>query len=133
MSAGSIARPETPSAAPARRAGHTRITSAALHRTVEAIAAHAFGVPPGEVTARISDAQAHLSITLAVALPVPALTDAARNPGVVAALGGTLYQRAERARAEIMNQAQTIAGVSVAHVDIRLTGVYRQDKGSTLR
>lgn len=135
MSTGTIARPDTAPAAPVtgRRAGHTRITSAALHHTVEAIAATAFGVPTREVKARIHDDQGHLAVTVAVAIAVPSLTDAARNPGIVAATGGTLYERAEHARTRIIDDALNIAGTSVAQVDIRLTGLHRGEKEGTLR
>ena len=135
MSAGTIERPETVQAAPrtGRRAGHTRITSAALHHTVEAIAAGAFRVPASEVKARVHDHQGHLSVLVDVALPMPSLTKAARNPAAVQAAGGTLYERAGRARADIIARALTIAGASVARVDIRLGGLYEKKKESTLR
>ncbi|MET3949046.1 uncharacterized protein (DUF1800 family) [Arthrobacter sp. UYCu512] len=137
MSAGTIARPDTAPAPPpgSRRTGHTRITSAALHHTVEAITAAAFGIPAREVKARIHDDHGHLAVTVtvAVALAVPSLTDAARNTGIVAATGGTLYERAERARAEIIDGAMDIAGATVAQVDIRLTGLYQVKKEGALR
>ena len=135
MSAGTIARPDTAATAPAsrRRAGHTRITSAALHHTVEAIAATAFGVPAGEVKARVHDDQGHLAVTVAVALAMPSLIDAARDPGIVAATGGPHSERAEAARAGIIEGAKNIAGTSVARVDIRLTGLHRGKKEGTLR
>lgn len=135
MSTGTIARPDTAPAglAAVRRDGHTRITSAALHHTVEAITAAAFGVPASEVRAWIHDDQGQLGVTVAVALDVPSLTEAARNPDVVAAMGGTLYERAERARTEIVSGAMKIAGASVGQVDIRLTGLYKEKKEGRLR
>lgn len=135
MSAGTIERPETLPAAhrPGRRPGHTRITSAALHHTLEAIAADAFRIPAGEVKARVNDEHGRLSVTVAVALAMPSLTDAARNPAVVPAAGGTLYERAEQARTDIIAGASRIAGATVARVDIRLTGLYQETKDSTFR
>ncbi|MDI3243341.1 hypothetical protein QK292_17515 [Arthrobacter sp. AL08] len=135
MSAGTIARPDTAPAPPpgARRAGHTRITSAALHHTVEAITAAAFGIPAREVKARIHDDHGHMAVTVAVALAVPSLNEAARNTGIVTATGGTLYERAGRARAEIIDDAMDIAGATVAQVDIRLTGLHHGKKEGALR
>ncbi|MET3948471.1 hypothetical protein ABIB49_003196 [Arthrobacter sp. UYCu512] len=135
MSASTIEPRQKVRAAPraGRRAGHTRTTSAALHHTIGAITADAFGIPPRAVTARVHDDRGHLSVTVAVALPMPSLTEAARNPLAVTSSGGTLYERAERARTDILARALAIAGTSVARVDIRLTGLLREKKEATLR
>lgn len=127
------AGPAHPGRRARRRAGHTRISSAALHHTIEAVAGDAFGIAAKDANARIEDDGGRLHVTVALALPLPSLAEAAHNPDVVAATGGTVYDRAEQARAAIISGALDIAGASVARVDVRLTGRQQDKKKGALR
>lgn len=110
-------------AAAMRRAGHTRITKSALTHTAEAVAAAAFGVPRREVRVALADDGGALGITVSVPLPAPSLLQAAQDPSVVDHGGGTVFDRADRARNGIRETAQQVTGSQVGRIDIRLTGI----------
>lgn len=105
------------------RAGHTRITQSALTHTAEAVAAAAFGVPRREVRIALADDGGALGITVSVALPAPSLLQAAQDPSGVEHCGGTVFDRADRARNAIREKAQQVTGSQVGRIDIRLTGI----------
>lgn len=114
---------ETNRGAARGRTGHTRITKPALTHTVEAVAAAAFGVPRREVRVTLADDGGALGITVSVPLPAPSLLQAAQNPSAVDHGGGTVFDRAERARNGIRETAQQVTGSQVGRIDIRLTGI----------
>ena len=108
---------------PAGRAGHTRITRAALTHTTEAVAAAAFGIPRRDVRVSLADDGGALGVTVSVPLPAPTLLQAAGDPHSVQESGGTLFERAERARTGIRSTATEVTGSQVGRIDIRLTGI----------
>lgn len=111
-------------AAAAGRAGHTRITRSALTHTAEAVAAAAFGVPRREVRVALADDDGALGITVSVPLPAPSLLQAAQDPSAVERGGGTVFDRADRARNGIRETAQQVTGSQVGRIDIRLTKIH---------
>ena len=114
---------------PDRRAGHTRITARALTRVVEAITADAFGTPSDTVTVALHDVRGRLGITARVSVPAPSLLQAARGDSHTDRTD-SVYERASRARTEIIRRARLIAGTEVERVDIRVTGIHRPAGGS---
>ncbi|NOJ59904.1 hypothetical protein [Arthrobacter sp. 260] len=110
------------SAAPGRT-GHTRITKSALTHTAEAVAAATFGVPRSEVRVVLADDDGALGITVSVPLPAPILLQAAQDPSAVEHGGGTVFDRADRARNGIRETAQQVTGSQVGRINIRLTGI----------
>ncbi|MBG6180416.1 hypothetical protein [Arthrobacter sp. CAN_A1] len=109
--------------APAGRAGHTRITKAALTHTTEAVAAAAFGIPRRDVRVSLADDGGALGVTVSVPLPAPTLLQAAGDPHSVQEGGGTLFERADRARTGIRKTAAEVTGSQVGRIDIKLTGI----------
>ncbi|ALE04490.1 hypothetical protein AL755_02095 (plasmid) [Arthrobacter sp. ERGS1:01] len=116
----------------ATRAGHTSISAGTMTRLAAAIAADAFKVPLRDVRAGVRDGQGQLSVSLALALAITPFSEIARtprdpdnnrNPGV-----GTVFQRADAARAVIARRMQELAGSSVGRVDIRFTGVQMESR-----
>lgn len=110
-------------AAATGRTGHTRITKSALTHTAEAVAAAVFGVPRREVRVALADDGGSLGITVSVPLPAPSLLQVAQDPSLVEHSGGTVFDRAARARDGIRETAQQITGSQVGRIDIRLTGI----------
>ena len=130
MSSGaSAAAPVAAKSRPGHRAGHTTITAAAMRKVVEAVGATAFGIPAGDVHASLADENGQLSVSLALPVAIPSLLQAARNTPLVHD-GGTLYQRAAAARAEIIDRTREVAGTTVGRVDISITGIR---KGTEMR
>ncbi|GAA3689995.1 hypothetical protein GCM10023081_29340 [Arthrobacter ginkgonis] len=110
------------------RAGYTSVSSRALNRTVEAISADYFAVPRARVSVRVREDAGLLSITVSAPLPIPLPAEAARHPDLVREGGGTVYQRAETARAAIGDRVRRLTGSPVVRLDIRLTGTPRTEK-----
>ena len=124
MSSAAPATPPAPGRQP--RAGHTRISSQALTRTLEAITADAFAAPVKSVQARLRDQRGEIWVSVAVPAAIPPLTQAARNPAAAAEHGGSLYDRADAARRRIIDRARQLTGYTVGRVDIRLSGLHRE-------
>lgn len=99
------------------RPGHTRITRTALRHTIQAVSAHAFGVPRRNVTADLEDDAGRLAAAVTVRLVLP---DLLGNPQDVGQ--GTLFDRSRTARAAIMALGEELTGRSIGRVDIRLSG-----------
>jgi hypothetical protein len=118
--------PQSSHDAPGAAPGHTRVTSRALARMMEAITADAFTVPADEVKARIEDDGGLLRVAVAVSLAVPPLLQGTATPGE------SLYCRAATARASIIARAQELAGTAVSRVDIRLTGIHQERQARVL-
>lgn len=106
------------------RDGRTRVTKAALTHTTEAVVAEVFGVPRRDVRVSLADDGGALGVTVSVPLPAPTLLQAARNPQAVQRGGGTLFERAEKARSKIRVTASRVTGSEVGRIDIRLTGIH---------
>lgn len=98
------------------RAGHTRISPAALRQTVETITAQAFGVPASRVSAKLDDDAGKLAVAVSVPLAVPSLLEPRREAG------RSIVERSRQARTTIINKGLAITGMTLGRVDIRLTG-----------
>jgi hypothetical protein len=105
-----------------RTAGHNRITTQALTSTARAVAADVLDVEPGQVRASFSDDHGLLALLLALPLPVPPLARVLEEPDVVGSYGGPLRDRAEAARAPILERVQQLTGARLSRVDIRVIG-----------
>lgn len=99
------------------RPGHTRITRAALRHTIEAVTAHAFGVPRRNITADLEDDAGRLAAAVTVRLALPALLGASLESGQ-----GSLFDRSRAARAAIAARGQELTGRTLGRIDIRLSG-----------
>jgi len=100
------------------RAGHTRIAPAALKHTVEAVAAVAFGVPPGQVAAALDDDAGKLGVALTVRLPAPALLEAAPEHSA--------FEQAHIARLKVSIVGRQITGMELGRINIRLAAAKRR-------
>lgn len=101
---------------PARQ-GHTRIAPAALRHTLEAVAAGAFGVRRGDVSATLADDAAKLGVDLSVRLPPPPLLGTAGRQSAI--------ERASIARLKISSLGQQITGLDCGRISIRIAGAGR--------
>src|SRR6478735_7124112 len=88
-----------------KRAGHTRITPAALRHTIETIAAHAFSVPRSDVAAVLDDDSGRLAARVSVKLALPPLLGPRRGPD-----GGTVFDRSRAARTAIIARGLDLTG-----------------------
>lgn len=104
------------------RAGHTRIAPAALKHTVEAVAAGAFGVPPGQVAAALDDDAGKLGVALTVRLPAPALLER----GLVATHRHSAFEQAHIARLKVSVVCRQITGMELGRINIRLAAAKRR-------
>lgn len=100
------------------RTGHTRITYAALRKTLEAVTAQAFDVAAGAVGAELADDGGLLGVRLTVKLMPPPLLD--RH------VGPTIFERAHLARGTIAEHGFALTGMRLGQVDIRLAAAKRQ-------
>lgn len=103
-------------------AGHNRISTQALTSVARAAAAEALGVPPHDVRADWSDDEGLLALSLVTPIAVPALTAVLRDPGQVAAFGGSIRDRAVAARGDILRRIVELSGAQLSRVDIRISG-----------
>ncbi|MHA7283005.1 hypothetical protein [Arthrobacter sp. TMS2-4] len=103
-------------------AGHNRITTQALTSTAQAVAAGVLGVQPAQVRATFSDDRGLLALLLTLPLPVPPLARVVREPDIVGTFGGPLWERADAARAPILERVQDLTGARLSRVDIRIIG-----------
>ncbi|MET1021330.1 MAG: hypothetical protein ABWX69_03915 [Arthrobacter sp.] len=110
-------------------AGHTRISTQALTSVARAAAAEALGVTPQEVRAEWSDDDGLLALSLAAPISVPSLTAVLRDPGRVAAFGGSIWDRAVAAKADILERVTRLSGARLSRVDIRINGASTSDGG----
>ncbi|MEV7663844.1 hypothetical protein [Paenarthrobacter sp. NPDC089316] len=97
------------------RAGHNRLTHAAIRKTVESVTVQAFGVEADNVSAALEDDAGKLGVSLSVKLALPALLKPQRQ-------AGTIFEQARSAREEIVARGTEITGLDIGRVDIRLTG-----------
>ena len=88
----------------AAMAGHNRISTQALTSVARAAAGEALGVPAHDVRADWSDDDGLLALSLVMPVAVPNLTAVLRDPGRVAGFGGSIWERAVAAKAEILRR-----------------------------
>jgi hypothetical protein len=119
MSAGTLG----PEAEASVRAGYTSISSGTMHQLAAAIAAEAFTVPRRDVRAGIGDEQGQLSVSLALPLAFQ-LAPHGPTGSKAGHDGGTVFERAARARSVVADRIEELSGASVARVDIRFTGIH---------
>lgn len=110
-------------------AGHTRISTQALTSVARAAAAEALGVPPQEVRAEWSDDDGLLALSLVAPITVPPLTTVVRDAGRVTGLGGSIWNRAVAAKADILRRVTELSGARLSRVDIRIGGASMSEGG----
>ena len=113
----------------AAMAGHTRISTQALTSVAQAAAAEALGVTPQEVRAEWSDDDGLLALSLVTPITVPSLTAVLRDAGRVTAFGGSVWDRAVAAKAEILHRVTELSGALLSRVDIRISGASMSEGG----
>ena len=113
----------------AAMAGHTRVSTQALTSVAQAAAAEALGVPPHEVRAEWSDDDGLLALSLVAPITVPSLTTILRDSGRVAGSGGSVWDRAVAAKADILSRVTELSGARLSRVDIRISGASVSEGG----
>lgn len=103
-------------------AGHNRVSTQALTRLAQAAAAAALGVQPSEVRAEWSDDAGLLALRLVapIAIPHPVLVD---RPEDLVPWGGSVWERAARAKGHVLDSVMSLSGAMLSRVDIRISGV----------
>jgi uncharacterized alkaline shock family protein YloU len=112
-----------------RYAGHTRVSTQALTSTAQGAAARVLGISPGLVRATWSDDAGSLALSLALPVGIPSLNRVLRDPQLVAAFGGSIWDRAHAAKGAILAEVSRISGSQLSRVDIRVTGIRVQEGG----
>ncbi|MGG5172255.1 hypothetical protein ACQR35_08770 [Pseudarthrobacter sp. J1738] len=110
-------------------AGHTRISSQALSSLARAAAASALGVPATEVRVTLNDDDGLLALAISAPINVPPLSAVLRDPSRVQTGGGSVLERARRAKEDIIKDVTRMSGSHVSRVDIRLSGARIKDAG----
>ncbi|ABK01810.1 hypothetical protein Arth_0409 [Arthrobacter sp. FB24] len=110
-------------------AGHNRISTQALTSLARAAAAEALGVPAHDVRADWSDDDGLLALSLVLPIRIPPLTTVLRDPGRVAAFGGSIRERAIAARPVILHRVAELSGAQLSRVDIRISGAAISEGG----
>lgn len=114
----------------AAMAGHTRISTQALTSVAQAAAAEALGVTPHEVRAEWSDDDGLLALSLVSPITLPPLAAVLRDPGRVAGSGGgSVWDRAVAAKADILRRVTELSGARLSRVDIRISGASVKEGG----
>ncbi|WP_174774761.1 hypothetical protein [Cryobacterium sp. HLT2-28] len=93
-----------------------------MNRLVCAVAADELGVNPSTVGAEITDDLGKLALTVSAPIRIVSLTQVHRDPSVVRRMGGTIVDRAERARQHIQHRVGELTGSTLSKVTVRLTG-----------
>lgn len=115
--------------APERLAGHNRISTQALTSTACAVAAEVLRVPVRDIRASWFDDAGLLALSLALPIAIPSLHRVAADPAAVEVFGGSVQERAHRAKAEILERVMRLSGSRLSRVDIRVTGARVSDGG----
>lgn len=110
--------------------GHNRISTQALVSTANAAAAETFGLDPGRVKSVFTDDGGLLALQLALALPIPPLTQVVEDPQAVDAFGGSVARRAAAAGPVVLQRVAELTGTTLSRVDIRVTGLQTAEKRS---
>lgn len=119
----------TAGAVHAAKAGHTRISTQALTNVARAAAAESLGVTPQEVRAEWSDDDGLLALSLVAPIAVPSLAAVLRDSGRVAAFGGSIWDRAVAAKANILHRVTELSGAQLSRVDIRISSASMSEGG----
>ena len=61
--------------------------------------------------------------------PLPPLTAVLRDPGRVAGFGGSIWDRAVAAKADILRRVTELSGARLSRVDIRISGASMSEGG----
>lgn len=124
------------SPAPALRgqvlSGHNRISTQALTSLARAAAAEALGVEAQDVRADWSDDDGLLALSLVAPIRIPPLKAVVRDPGRVAAFGGSIWDRTITAKTQILATVTALSGARLSRVDIRISGA-RISEGGRVR
>lgn len=121
--AGPLAGRTDPTTGAAPLAGRTTIGAKALDRVVAGVASQALGVSVKQVSAKLTDEAGLLGLSISAPIRLDPLERLAQNPGSITRAGGTVLERAERARRRIHAEVESITGSTVSRVEVRLTGV----------
>ena len=113
----------------AAMAGHTRISTQALTSVAQAAAAEALGVTAHEVRADWADDDGLLALSLLAPITVPPLTTVLRDPGRIEGFGGSIWDRAVAAKADILHRVTELSGARLSRVDIRIGGASVSEGG----
>ncbi len=100
--------------------GRTTVTSRALTRVSEAVAAETFGVRSGDVRVDLSDRNGLLALVVNTPIRVAPLAGIDRSGGM---RDSTIIERAARGQGSIHSSVTAITGAEIAHVTVHLTGV----------
>lgn len=115
---------------PAQRlSGHNRISTQALTSLARTAAALALGVDAHDVRVQWTDDDGLLALSLVAPIGIPPLRAVARDPGRVAAVGGSIRDRAVAAKAQIMSTVTELSGARLSRVDIRISGAKISEGG----
>jgi hypothetical protein len=109
--------------------GHNRISTQALTSLAKAATAEALGVHAQDVRAEWSDDGGLLALSLVAPIRIPSLTAVLRDPGRVAALGGSIWDRTVHAKTDIFTKVTELSGASLSRVDIRISGAHVTEEG----
>jgi hypothetical protein len=112
--------------------GHNRISTQALTSLARAAAAEALGVEAQDVRADWSDDDGLLALSLVAPIRIPPLKAVVRDPGRVAAFGGSIWDRTITAKAQILATVTALSGARLSRVDIRISGA-RISEGGRVR
>ena len=102
--------------------GHNRISTQALTSLAKAAAAQALGVDAEDVRADWTDDDGLLALSLVSPISVPPLQSVVLDPARVGAFGGSIWERAVRAKESILAKVSELSGSQVSRVDIRVSG-----------
>lgn len=103
--------------------GHNRISTQALTSLARTAAAEALGVEPHDVRADWTDDDGLLALSLVSPIRIPPLATVLRDPGRVAAFGGSIWDRTVDAKTRILSTVTALSGARLSRVDIRISGV----------
>jgi hypothetical protein len=109
--------------------GHNRISTQALTSLAKAAAAEALGVDAQDVRADWTDDDGLLALALVSPIRIPPLGAVLRDPGRVAAFGGSIWDRTVEAKSRILSTVTVLSGARLSRVDIRISGVKPTEGG----
>ncbi len=105
-----------------RHRGNTTVAKKALVSACGAVAAEAFSLCPSQVKTSLADCSGKLGIEISVPAKLPPLHQITAHSDFTNQLGGSLFELAHRARAEIIDRAGSICGAEIGTVNINFTG-----------
>ena len=116
--------PEPPGRPPQPRplAGHNRVSTQALTSLARASAAAELGVEPADVRAEWADDAGLLALSLISPIAVPPLATVT-SPEDLAPWGGSVWERAARAKGRVLESVASLSGALISRVDLRVSGV----------